>query len=74
MEHNKEHHQVTLVDTREEDKWNYGTVIQRMREWKNRQERESVEDMINSSLAEYENGSNDSTKQEELLQLPSNRD
>ena len=74
MEHNQEYHQVTLVDTREEDKWDYGTVIQRMREWKNRQERESVEDMINSSLAEYENGSNDSTKQEELLQLPSDRD
>ena len=61
-------------DTREEDKWNYGTVIQRMREWQSEQGRESVEDMINSSLAEYENGSNDSTEQEELLQLPSNRD
>ena len=66
--------EVTVWDTREEDKWNYGTVIQRMREWQSEQGRESVEDMINSSLAEYENGSNDSTEQEELLQLPSNRD
>ena len=70
----RDYQTVTVYDTREEDKWNYGTVIQRIREWQSEQGRESVEDMINSSLAEYENGSNDSTEQEELLQFPSNRD
>ena len=32
------------------------------------------EDAINKALAEFNNGSNGSTKSEELLQLPSNRD
>ena len=74
----KEHsgyYQVTLVDTRGEgDKWNYGSLIHRVREWKNEQERTPISDMINSSLAEYENGSDGSTESEELLQLPSNGD
>ena len=30
--------------------------------------------MLNNTLTEYENGSNDPTKSEELLQLPSNGD
>ena len=42
------------------------------------QEREkqmtSPTDAINSALTEFENGSNDPTESEELLQLPSDRD
>ena len=70
----REYHTITLVDTREPDKWDAGTLIQKMRDWKSKQNRNSIDDMINSSLAEYENGSNDSTEQEELLQLPSDGD
>ena len=33
-----------------------------------------IDSMINSALMEFENGSNDTPKQEELLQLPSNED
>ena len=32
------------------------------------------EDAINRALAEFNNGSNDTTKSEELLQLPSDKD
>ena len=32
------------------------------------------EDAINKALAEFNNGGNDTTKSEELLQLPSNGD
>ena len=72
FDHNKV--EVTLFDTRESDKWDAGTLIQKMRDWKSKQNRTSIDDMINSSLADYENGSNDSTEQEELLQFPSNGD
>ena len=49
--------------------------IQDMREWKSEQERTPVDDMINSSLTEYEeHGSNDPTEQEELLQLSGDGD
>ena len=51
-----------------------GEMIQAVRDHEARENRTSVEDMLNSSLAEYENGSNGSTEQEELLQLQSNRD
>ena len=53
-----------------------GEIIQRMREWKSEQERTSVDDMLNNALADMEidNGSNDPTEQEELLQLPSSVD
>ena len=54
-----------------------GEIIQRMREWKSEQERTPVEDSINNALAELEwneYGSNETPKQEELLQLPSNED
>ena len=61
---------------REEFRWNAGSVIQRMRDWKSEQERTPVEESINNALANLENfyGSDDPTEQEELLQLPSNRD
>ena len=51
-----------------------GEWIQKMRDWESRQDRTSVEDMLNSSLADYENGSDGSTKSEELLQLQSDGD
>jgi len=72
---------VTLYDTRvahmghDVPTWpTAGEMIQAVREHESQKNRTSVEDMLNSSLAEYENGSNGSTKQEELLQLQSNRD
>ena len=50
--------------------------IQKMRDWQSRQDRMSIDEMLNSALDDMEdnNGSNDSTEQEELLQLPSNGD
>ncbi len=48
--------------------------IQKVRAHEALKNRISIDEMINSSLAEYENGSNGSTKQEELLQLQSNGD
>ena len=72
---------VTVFDTREEiahmghsfptDGW-----IQKMRDWQSRQDRMSIDEMLNSALDDMEdnNGSNGSTEQEELLQLQGNRD
>jgi hypothetical protein len=51
--------------------------IQRMRDWKSEQNRTPVEESINTSLLELEMeeyGCDDSTEQEELLQLPSSID
>ena len=51
--------------------------IQRMRDWKSEQNRTPVEESINTSLIELEMeeyGCDDSTEQEELLQLPSSID
>ena len=48
--------------------------IQKMRDHESRVKRTPVEDMINNTLMEYENGSDGSTEQEELLQLSSNED
>ena len=68
---------VTLYDTRFDvahmghsfptDQW-----IQKMRDHESKKTRTPIEDMLNSSLAEYENGSDGSTEQEELLQLSGN--
>ena len=52
----------------------YHHMVDAIRNWKQEKERTPIEDMINTSLAEYENGSNGSTESEELLQLPSNGD
>ena len=49
-------------------------MIQEMRNWKSEQERTPVEEMLNNTLMEYEDGSDGSTKQEVLLQLPSDGD
>ena len=48
--------------------------IQRMRQWELEQNMKEPEFDINSALAEYFNGSDDPTEQEELLQLPGNGD
>ena len=54
-----------------------GEWIQRMREWKSERNRTPIEDSINTSLLEYEDmehGCDETTEQEELLQLPSDGD
>ena len=53
-----------------------GEWIQKVRDHESRQTRTQPEDSINKALVdmEFDYGSNDPTKQEELLQLPSDRD
>ena len=53
-----------------------GEWIQKIREYESKQNRLSIDEMLNNALAdmEYENGSNGSTESEELLQLQSNED
>ena len=48
-------------------------VINKFREWEWEQKRTDPEFDINSALAEYFNGSDDPTEQEELLQLQSDK-
>ena len=50
--------------------------IQKVRDWKSEQERMSIDEMLNSALdsMEYDYGSDGSTEQEVLLQLPSDGD
>ena len=59
----------------EESQWNY---VYSAIEYIKRGEREKTmtdpSDSINKALMEFNNGSNDSTEQEELLQLSSNGD
>mgnify|MGYP001334554949 FL=1 len=47
-----------------------GEWIQRIREHEAQQDRAPIEDVINSSLEDFNDGCNGSTEQEELLQLP----
>ncbi len=49
-------------------------MINKLREWEWDQQQKDPEFDINSALAEYFNGSDDPTEQEELLQLPGNGD
>ena len=69
---------VVFLDSREDKPLvimeTYQHMMNAMRDWKLQKERTSVEDMLNTSLAEYENGSYGSTEQEELLQLQSHGD
>ena len=51
-----------------------GEWIEKIRNHESKVNRTPIEDMINNTLMEYEHGSNDPTKQEVLLQLPSDRD
>ena len=85
FDHNQ--YEVTIFDSRDDDPFNVahtghsfptwptaGEMIQKMREQEAEANRNSIEEMLNNTLMEYENGSNGSTEQEELLQLPSDRD
>ena len=49
-------------------------IINKFRDWEREQKRTDPEFDINNALAEYFNGSNDPTEQEELLQFQSNGD
>ena len=49
-------------------------MIQEIRNWEAEQSRTPIEEMLNNTLTEYEDGEDGSTKQEELLQLPSDGD
>ncbi len=73
-----ENGKIVYVDSREKNplviQETYNHMVDSIRKWKMEKERTPVEDMINSSLAEYENGSNDTTESEELLQLSSSFD
>ena len=51
-----------------------GEWIERLRDYEARKQRISIDEMLNNTLMEYENGSNGSTESEELLQLSSNED
>ena len=57
---------------------NVGQMIQDVRNWESERTRTTAEDSINNALEDLwedtEDGSNDPTVKEELLQLPSNRD
>ena len=53
---------------------NANVWIQKMKNWEAEQRRTAPEFDINSALAEYFNGSDDPTEQEELLQLQSDKD
>ena len=56
---------------------NVGQMIQEVRNWEAERNRTPVEEMLNNSLQELEweeDGSNDTPKSEELLQLPSDKD
>ena len=53
---------------------NVGQMIQDVRNWESERNRTPVEEMLNNTLMEYEDGSNDPTVKEELLQLPSDGD
>ena len=53
---------------------NVGQMIQDVRNWEAEQNRTPVEEMLNNTLTEYDDGSNGTPKSEELLQLPSNED
>ena len=69
---------VTLYDTRVAHMGHSfptaGEWIDKIRQSESEANRVSVEDMLNSSLTEFENGSDGSTESEELLQLPSDGD
>ena len=56
---------------------NPNAMIQDLRNWESERNRSPVEEMLNNSLQEMEweeDGSNDTPKSEELLQLPSDKD
>ena len=78
-------HTVTLYDTRDDGTFDVahmghsfptGEWIEKIRDWESQQDRMSIDEMLNSALEdmEFDYGSDDPTKQEVLLQLPSDGD
>ena len=78
-------HTVTLYDTRDDDPFDIAHMghsfptdqwIEKLRDHESRKTRTNPEDSINKALEdmEFDYGSDDPTKQEVLLQLPSNGD
>ena len=68
---------VTLYDTRVAHmghSFPTGEWLEKLRNHESEKNRTPIEDMLNNTLTEYENGSDGSTEQEELLQFQSNRD
>ena len=59
-----------------EAKWNPGDWIHDMREWESKKTRTPVDESINSAIEDLENddGQDDTTEQEELLQLSGDGD
>ena len=53
---------------------NMNQMIQQMRDWKSEQDRTPVQEMLNNTLEEFEDGQVKPPKQEELLQFPSHED
>jgi len=59
----------------EESHWdNVYRAIEYIKQAKREKTMTQPDDAINKALAEFNNGGNDTTKSEELLQLPSNGD
>ena len=59
----------------EESQWDYVyDAIEYIKQGEREKNMTQPEDAINRALAEFNNGGNDTTKSEELLQLPSNGD
>ena len=59
----------------EESHWdNVYNAIEYLKQGEREKNMTQPEDAINRALAEFNNGGNDTTKSEELLQLPSNGD
>ena len=57
----------------EESQWNYVySAIEYIKRGQREKTMTDPDDAINKALAEFNNGGNDTTKSEELLQLPSN--
>jgi len=75
-----ENGKIVYVDSRDDNPLvimeTYNHMVDKLRNWKAKQERTPVEDSINNALAEleYNYGSDDPTEQEELLQLSSGVD
>ena len=77
FDHNKL--EVTLFDSRYETahmghSFPTGEWIEKIRDHEAQKDRISIEEMLNNTLTEYEDGSDGSTKSEELLQFSSNGD
>jgi len=49
-------------------------IMDKFQTWEIEQNKTPVDEVLNNTLMEYENGCDGSTEQEELLQLPSNED